>query len=158
MTRAAIMVALAAFLGACATSDSGPPLLPGRVNAPPPTLGAGDDSLLTYALWVWQDSQLSGGTRMAPDAVGRYTLEFLPDGTVDVRADCNRGRGPYKQNGAQLSVGPIAMTKMACATGSRDTEFLKQLSAVGEQSLRGTDLVLTLRANGGSMRFATPRP
>src|SRR5262245_19933100 len=105
--RAVPAVALAALLGACAATDSAPPLLPGRVNAPPPTLTSADDSLLTYALWVWQDSQLAGGTRMVPDAVGRYTLEFQPGGTVDVRADCNRGRGPYTQNGAALSFGPI---------------------------------------------------
>ena len=77
---------------------------PGSVNAPPPELASADDSLLTYALWVWQDTQLANGTRVVPDGVGRYTVEFQPDGKVNVRADCNRGSGKYVQAGARLTI------------------------------------------------------
>ena len=154
--RKLLLVALSLLQGACAMTNAGPPPLAGYVNAPPPAI-AGDDSLLTYTVWVWQDTQLANGTRVVPDVVGRYALEFQPGGVVNVRADCNRGSGKYTQNGAQLTFGPIALTKMLCPGGSRDNEFLKALGAVSEQSLRGTDLVLTSR-DAGSMRFTTPRP
>lgn len=152
-----LLVALSLLQGACAMTDAGPPSLAGYVNAPPPAI-AGDDSLLTYTVWVWRDTQLANGTRVAPDVVGRYAIEFQPGGVVNVRADCNRGSGKYTQNGAQLTFGPIALTKMQCQPGSRDNEFLKALASVWEQSLRGNDLVLTLRGDTGSMRFTTPRP
>ena len=152
-----LLTALMLVQGGCAMTDTTQQLLPGAVNAPPPAI-AGDDSLLTYTVWVWQDTRLPNGTRVVPDSVGRYTIEFQPSGVVNVRADCNRGSGKYTQNGAQLSFGPIALTKMMCPAGSRDNEFLKALGSVSEQSLRGTDLVLTLRGDAGSMRYATPRP
>ena len=44
-----------------------------------------------------------------------------------------------------------------CAPGSRDGEFLKGLGAVSAQSMSGSELVLTLQGNAGSMRFTTTR-
>jgi heat shock protein HslJ len=154
--RNPLLVALVLLQGACAMTGAGPPPLAGYVNAPPPAI-AGDDSLLTYTVWVWQDTQLANGTRVVPDVVGRYAIEFQPGGVVNVRADCNRGSGKYTQNGAQLTFGSIALTKVMCPPGSRDGEFIKGLGSVSEQSLRGNDLVLTLR-DASSMRFTTPRP
>ena len=155
--RKLMLMTLVLMQSACAVTDASQTLLPGYVNAPPPAI-AGDDSLLTYTVWVWQDTQLANGTRVVPDSIGRYTLEFQPNGVVNVRADCNRGSGKYTQNGAQLAFGPMALTKILCPAGSRDDQFLKALGSVSEQSLRGTDLVLTLRGDAGTMRFATPRP
>src|SRR3954447_702539 len=107
-------LALALLCSACATTDTNPPVLPGYVDAPPPAMAISDDSLLIYTVWTWQDTQLANGTRVVPNASDRYTVEFQPGGTVNVRADCNRGKGTYAQSGALLSFGPIALTKMAC--------------------------------------------
>jgi heat shock protein HslJ len=146
---------IALALGGCAASDS--PMLPGRVNAPPPPMIAAGDSLLTGTRWAWQSTQLKDGTRIVPDAPERYTLEFQPGGQVHVRADCNRGSASYLLNDTALSFGPVALTKMMCPPGSRDAEFLKELAAVAQQSVTGPELVLTLQGNAATMRFATPR-
>jgi heat shock protein HslJ len=149
--------ALAFAVAACAATDQGNPVLPGYVNAPPPPMAAPGDALLTDTPWTWQSTQLADGSRIAPDAPERYTLTFQPGGRVNVRADCNRGSASYLLNASQLSFGPIALTKMMCPPGSRDGAFLEGLGAVSAQGMSGSDLVLTLRGNAGSMRFTTTR-
>ncbi len=152
-------VLLAAFplaIAACTVSEPGPPVLPGYVNAPPPPMAAPGDALFTNTLWSWQGTQMSDGTRIAPDAPARYTLEFQPGGMVSIGADCNRGTASYLLNGTALTFGPIATTRMMCPSGSRDTEFLKGLGAVSGQNFRGNNLILTLKADSGSMQFTAP--
>jgi heat shock protein HslJ len=133
------------------------PKLPGAINAPPPPIDVGGDSLLTGTVWAWQGTTMSDGAKIVPDAPERYTLEFQPGGQATVRADCNRGATSYLLNDVQLTFGPIALTKMACPPGSRDAEFLKELAVVASQRFQGYELVLTLRGNSGSMRFTTTR-
>jgi hypothetical protein len=45
-----------------------------------------------------------------------------------------------------------------CPPGSRDTEFLKGLQQVTGHLFRGNELVLTLKFDSGSMRFAAQCP
>jgi len=155
--RNLLAAALTFAVAACTATDPGTPVLHGYVNAPPPPMAAAGDSLLTNTVWTWQGTQMKDGARLVPDAPERYALVFQPGGMVNVRADCNRGSGSYLLNGSQLSFGPIALTKMMCPPGSRDGEFLKGLSAVAAQGMNGSDLVLTLQGDSGSMRFTTTR-
>lgn len=151
------LLVLPFVVGACAPSDFKGPTLPGFVDAPPPPIAAPGDAVLTGTVWSWQSTLMSDDARFVPDAPERYTLLFEPGGKVSVRADCNRGSGTYTLNGNALGFGPIALTRMMCAPGSRDAEFLKGLQEVSGHLFRGNDLVLTLKFDSGSMRFATPR-
>lgn len=148
--------AFALVLAACAATDTGQPLLPGTISAPPPPMAAPGDSLLTNTPWTWQGTQRRDGSRVVPDAPERYALVFQPGGMVSVRADCNRGSASYLLNGSAITFGAVGLTKMLCPQGSHDTEFLRELAAVTTQAVRGNDLVLTL-GDGATMRFATPR-
>jgi heat shock protein HslJ len=150
---APLLVAVAA----CTVTEPGPPVLPGYVNVPPPPIAAASDALLTNTVWSWQETQLKDGKRIVPESPERYTLEFQPGGRMAIRADCNRGSTSYLLNGGALSFGAIALTRAMCPPDSRDAEFLKELSDVSGQLFRGNDLVLTLKADSGSMRFTTPR-
>jgi heat shock protein HslJ len=143
--------------GACAVTDPGPPVLPGKVSVPPPPMTAAGDALLTNTPWTWQGTQMKGGARIVPDTPARYTITFQPGGKLDVAADCNRGSGSYLLNDPQLSFGPIAQTRMACPPGSRDADFVKGLAAVTAQGFDGNTLLLTLGSDGGTRRFAAPR-
>jgi len=154
LLRFVTIPALAA-LAACATNA--PPVLPGTVNAPPPPLAAAGDALLTGTVWRWTETVMNDDTRIKPDAPERYTLEFQPGGMVAVRADCNRGSGSYVLNGSALTFGPLAMTRAMCPQGSKDADFLRGLANVQGQLFRGDDLVLTLKADAGSMVFASSR-
>jgi heat shock protein HslJ len=155
--RVVLPAALALALAACAATDTGTPVLPGRINAPPPPMAASGDALLTNAVWTWQGTQMADGRRVVPDAPERYTLDFQPGGQVRVRADCNRGSASYLLNDTALSFGPIALTKMMCPPGSRDAEFLGDLARVTSQRFGGSQLELALRDGAGTMRFTTPR-
>ena len=156
--RRLFLLTLPFALAACTTTGSGGPMLPGYVNAPPPPLAASEDPLPMGVVWSWQGTQMSDDARFVPDAPERYTLEFLPGSRVSVRADCNRGSASYTRNGNALGFGPIALTRMMCPPGSRDAEFLKGLGNVSGMLFRGSDLVLTLKVDSGSMRFAPSRP
>jgi hypothetical protein len=93
-------------------------------------------------------------TRIRPAAPERYTLEFLPDGTVRARADCNTAGGRY-ETGAErrLALDRMAVTQAACLAGSLGDAYLKGLADVTGYLFDGDNLVLTLRYDSGTMRF-----
>jgi para-nitrobenzyl esterase len=142
------------ILAACTATGGGGPVLPGRVDAPPPPMAPDAEVLLTASAWAWHGTQMSDDARFVPDAPERYTLAFQPGGRVSVRADCNRGAGTYVLDGSKLSFGPLALTRAMCPPESRDTDYLKGLQQVTGYLFRAGDLVLTLKFDSGSMRFA----
>ena len=151
-------LAVALVATACAATETGSPVLPGSVDAPPPPLAPVADVALTGTVWTWQTSTHEDGAIVAPEAPERYTVEFLPGGRVSVRADCNRGSGSYKLDGTRITVSAIALTKMLCPPGSRDREFLKDVGEVSGVAYRDGDLVLTTGNEAAAMRFrAQPR-
>jgi heat shock protein HslJ len=134
-----------------ATKPSLPPITPIMV---PPAFASVTEGSLDGRVWAWRSTDLVGNERMVPDAPERYTIEFQPDGRVQLRADCNRGGGRYAAGANQsLSMTPAATTKMGCPSGSKGTEFVRQLADVVRYDLVDGDLVLTLKSNAGTMRF-----
>lgn len=149
------LVVLLPLLAACAAPATEgnlnrvPALVP--ANAAPPLIAeAGND--LVGAVWLWQGTQQGGVPAVAPQVADRYTLAFQGGGRVNLRADCNRGAGPYEVNGIAMKMGPFSITKMMCAEGSRDGEFLRDLERVANYGVTRSQLTLTL-ANGNVMRF-----
>jgi heat shock protein HslJ len=144
-----------ALLSGCAANETSPkaalpPVTPIMV---PPAMKAAADPTLAGRVWTWQSSELRG-ERIVPDAPERYTIEFQPDGRVQVRADCNRGGAGYTA-GADRSVliTPVATTKMGCPAGSKGTEFVRELADVEGYDFVDGNLVLRLKSNAGAMRF-----
>jgi hypothetical protein len=138
--------ALATFLllVACNAPESKAPALP-PVTAimVPPAIAADSANALAGRAWAWQGTRLADGTNVAVDAPERYTIEF------------NRGNAGYTAGANRaLSLTPVATTKIGCPPGSKDTVFLRQLAEIAGYSLVDGGLVLTLKADAGSMRFA----
>jgi uncharacterized lipoprotein YbaY len=104
--------------------------------------------------WQWQGTQMNDGTAIVPQGPDRYTLLLQADGRAAVRADCNRGNGPYTITGNQIDLGPLALTRAACPPGSLDTRFVQQLDDAVIYFLRDGELYLDLPADSGTMRFA----
>ena len=50
---------------------------------------------LTGVLWEWQTFQGGDDTMVRPDDPSQYTVEFLPDGTLAIQADCHHATGTY---------------------------------------------------------------
>ncbi len=128
---------------------SAPAFVP--ANAAPPAVTVASDELVG-PVWQWQRTQLGSAPVVAAAAPERYTLSFQGGGRFNVRADCNRGSGSYEVNGAQIRIGAVALTKMACPSGSQDTEFLRSLMQANAYAMVKGELVLTL-ADGASMLF-----
>src|SRR5205085_2782430 len=96
-----LILLLAATLKAgCATNDprtkaSLPPVTPIMV---PPAMKTSDDPAPSGGVWAWQGTE-AAGERIVPGAPDRYTVEFQPNGRVQLRADCNRGVAEYIARG-----------------------------------------------------------
>lgn len=118
--------------------------------AEPPTEPAG------LAGTAWQLVRFQGGddTVLIPDDKARYTVAFAADGGMNVRFDCNRGRGSWKSAGAnQIEFGPLALTRAACPPGSLHDRLVRQWSYVRSYLIRDGHLFLSLMADGGTYEF-----
>ena len=97
--------------------------------------------------------QGSHGTTLTPDDRGKYTVEFGAGGRVNVRVDCNRGRGTWKANGPQLQFGPLALTRAQCPPGSLHDQIVKQWTFIRSYVTKDGHLFLALMANGSNYEF-----
>jgi heat shock protein HslJ len=102
--------------------------------------------------WKWIATQ-TPVRRIACVDPDVYTVTFLPDSTVRLLIDCNRGSGPYHVSGKSIRVGPVATTRMMCPPGSMDTVFGQQIDAARVWFMQSDTLMLDLTADGGTMRF-----
>lgn len=154
--RAAVLVAALAVAFGCAKKKSDEAA---RSNAVPSNTAT--PVAITSPVgfvWKWEGTQTPVG-RVAPDDPTLYTLEFLPDTTVVAQIDCNRGTGKYKMDGKSIFIGPLAVTRMACPTGSLDAKFAQQIDAARTIFFRGDTLFMDLFADSGTMKFSQmPEP
>ncbi len=87
----------------------------------------GPANVLENTTWQWvnfrdakQDYSVTGSEN--------YTISFLPDGAVAVRADCNNGSGSYSVDGSSLNISILVTTAAACGEGSLGDVFLEHLN------------------------------
>jgi heat shock protein HslJ len=113
--RRGVRVVLIAITLACAGTGSG-------------TAGADGEPPLVGTLWQLERIQMMDDTGLRPDDPARYTLQLGSDGSVAVRADCNRGHGRHQLDGEQLRIGPLATTKMMCPAGSLGDRYAQLLA------------------------------
>ncbi len=136
------------FTPLLAAVDRAPELTP----TPAPALSAqADGALIIGPTWQWAEFQ-SNTERFAVAQPERYTVTFRADGKYEVQADCNRGSGSYTLDGKKLTVGPAALTRMACPSDSQADAFLKNLDAARWQFVVGKNLYITT-TNGGVMKL-----
>lgn len=104
--------------------------------------------------WALVAIQSMNGEIYKPREVGLFTLRFIDGGRLQVRADCNRGRGSWQQQGRSgLLLGSVATTRMLCQPGSLDQRFLQQLSFVRSFVMRDGRLYLATLADGAILEF-----
>ncbi len=149
--RAAVLVAALATAFGCAKKKSeetaaNAPATPVAITSP------------VGFVWKWEGTQTPVAF-VKPDDPTKYTLEFLPDTSVVAQIDCNRGTGAYKMDGKAIVIGPLAVTRMACPTGSLDATFVQQIDAARTIFFRGDTLFMDLFADSGTMKFSQlPEP
>jgi heat shock protein HslJ len=94
---------------------------------------------------------------VVPKDPARYTVQFGEDGTLTVLADCNRGRGSYAADPPKLHVGPAAIARMMCPSGSLDTIFLRDLSAAATFGIDDGELHVTTKDGLATLTFERVR-
>lgn len=110
---------------------------------------------LVGTVWQLQDIQFSDGTLAAANPPDGYTVEFMADGALVVKADCNRGRGQFTTDQNQgLTVGNLATTRAACPPGSLSNEFLRALQGAATYSFRDGQLFIEPSVDTGTLRLA----
>jgi heat shock protein HslJ len=90
-----------------------------------------------------------------PDDPSRYTMRLNADGTVELRLDCNRGRGSWSAeavgdgDSGSFDFGPLAVTRALCPPPNLDEQIATQAEYVRSYLLDDGRLHLSLMADGG---------
>jgi para-nitrobenzyl esterase len=101
----------------------------------------------------WQLVRFQGGDDkvITPDERAKYTVAFAADGIVNVRFDCNRGRGGWKSAAkSRLEFGPMALTRAMCPPGSLHDQLVKHWPFIRSYIIKDGRLFLALMADGGT--------
>jgi heat shock protein HslJ len=78
--------------------------------------------------WNLVEIQYSNDTTKTPADPTDYSITFEPDGTLSVKADCNRATGAYTLSGSSLSIRLGATTTAMCPPESLSSEYLQNLA------------------------------
>src|SRR3954467_8688839 len=113
----------------------------------------GASSSLQGSSWRLVQINFSDGTHRAAIDRSRYTIGFGAQGVLNVRFDCNRGRGSWKSAGpGDLQFGELALTRALCPTGSLYDDLVRQWPQVRSYVPKDGRLLL-MNADGGSLEF-----
>jgi heat shock protein HslJ len=121
---------------------------------------------LSGVIWEWLGLEGGDGSVVTPKDPSRYTLAFMPEGKLVIRADCNRALGSYTIEGSRINLTLGGVTRALCAPGSLMDDYLRDLDLVSSHVFRDGNLYLALPVDAGILEFrarvdeahqATPR-
>lgn len=119
----------------------------------PVVTGSTAELALTGIPWEWVSTTDPVQGLVTVGDPSRYLILFNDDNTAYIKADCNNVQATYTLAGSSLTISPGAATTAACPADSQGTLFLQQLSSVAIFTVRGGNLYLDLKVDGGTMRF-----
>jgi heat shock protein HslJ len=107
--------------------------------------------------WKWYQFT-SPANQVVVDDPNKYSVEFRPDGTVSVEADCNNGGGTYAASGGNINIEVNHMTMAACPPESLSDSFVQGLNSVATYRLEGGVLMMDMPADGGTLLLSENPP
>jgi heat shock protein HslJ len=141
MTNLRAMASLGFALGmmACTGSNSSPTV--------PPAPGASGDSgaqgtLALNGSWKATSLEPAGTPAIVVGMADTFTADFRADGTLALRADCNRCACGYTAGPGSLTTTPMACTLAACPSAPRDTQFAGLVGSATSWTVAGDRLEL----------------
>jgi|WetSurMetagenome_2_1015567.scaffolds.fasta_scaffold707929_1 heat shock protein HslJ len=104
--------------------------------------------------WLWQKTEYNNGKDIPVPTPANYTLQFLSEGQVSIKADCNTGSGRYAvTNNVDLTISIETLTRAICPPESLSDEYINELNDTGSYKVEPNgELVLSLKSGAG-MRF-----
>jgi heat shock protein HslJ len=93
---------------------------------------------------AWQLESIATGTDAVSSVVAPGSIIFESDGTVSGQTGCNGFNGGYTLEGNELTIGPLATTKMACPDdiGAQEAAVLAGLEGTATYAIDGQALSL----------------
>ncbi len=116
--------------------------------------GASGPRDIVGGVWKWMQTLKNNGDKITPANPDDYRIEFLGNGQVNIRADCNGGGGTYKSDGQVLSIEITHTTLAACPPGSLEQDYIEHLNAAAHYFLANDHLYIDLKFDTGTMKFA----
>ncbi len=102
--------------------------------------------------WLWTSFSDSTGD-VSVKTPASYEVIFKEDGTVEIKADCNRAFGAYTLDGANVNIEIGPSTMAACPGDSRGEQFLQLLGSAAQMLPLDGKLYMSLKAESGTMVF-----
>jgi para-nitrobenzyl esterase len=122
--------------------------------SPAPVTGPAASAGLQGTSWRLVQISMSDGVTKPAIERARYTIGFGENDVLNVRFDCNRGRGSWKSSGPNnLEFGPLALTRAMCPMGSLHDDLARQWPYVRSYVVKDGRLYLSLMADGGTIEF-----
>ena len=114
---------------------------------------------ITGTVWQWVQTLYNDDRKNVPDKPENYTIQFLEDGRINVKADCNLKGGTYSVSPEEkhLSIDITHSTMAACPEGSREDEFVRGLSGAAMYFIKDGDLYIDLKYDSGTMKLLRKR-
>jgi len=109
---------------------------------------------ITDREWLLTEIQYFNNTAVKPSAPVHYVLQPFHNGTVLVKADCNRGTGTFELVGKKLTFQKIGYTREICLPGSLSEQYIKALEAAFSCMVRDGYLFIYSTADSGVLKFA----
>lgn len=109
---------------------------------------------ITGIVWKWQQTLYNNDQRAVPGDPSHYTVAFQPDGTLRIRADCNRAGGKYTLQKKTLTIEVTHSTRAMCPPESLEQNFLKDLGGAAIYFMRNGDMYIDLQYHSGTMKFS----
>ena len=111
---------------------------------------------LTGTVWQWVQTLYNDDRRAMPPEPQNYAVQFLEDGTLSVKADCNMKGGSWSASPEEkrIAIEITHSTMAACTEGSLENEFVRGLSGAAIYFMKDGDLYIDLKYDSGTMRFS----
>jgi len=109
--------------------------------------------MLEETVWQLRLIQSMDDAQYQPQENVFYKIQFLSDGRVFVQADCNHGQGTWMREGANVTIGPVGMTRTLCRPESLEVRFLRDLDYVRSFIIKNDKLFLATFADGAILEF-----
>lgn len=142
--------------GTMVFATSAAPGSPAAATAVPAAAQSPADGLLdiTWELTAVTEQQPAFQGVVPAEDAGKYTIEFMADGTYAAQADCNRLAGTFTASAdGAMTINPGLSTMAYCGEGSLADLYVLGLTSTESYAVADGTLTLTL-ANGGTLEFA----
>jgi heat shock protein HslJ len=134
--------------------DGGAPEASAADSPAEPAALPATEAQIVNIVWQWSDlvETLPASQSVVPDPQN-YTITFMEDGTIGIKADCNVVGGHYTLDEASLSIQLGPSTMAFCGEESLDQQYLALLGQVNTAEMADGRLFLQLVGDAGRMGF-----